>query len=87
MPTIAQVALSVGYSDQAHFTRAFKTLTGLTPQEFRRLEPAGRCWTRPSEDEPSATGAASPHPRRARAARAATISSALADHFVGDVAA
>ena len=33
---IAEVALSVGYSDQAHFTRAFKVLTGLTPQEFRR---------------------------------------------------
>ena len=38
---IAQVALAVGYSDQAHFTRAFKTLTGLTPQEFRRLNRLG----------------------------------------------
>lgn len=38
---IAQVALSVGYSDQAHFTRAFKTMTGLTPQEFRRLNRPG----------------------------------------------
>jgi AraC-like DNA-binding protein len=34
--TIAQVALAVGYSDQAHFTRAFKAQTGLTPQEYRR---------------------------------------------------
>ncbi|MCB1499826.1 MAG: AraC family transcriptional regulator ligand-binding domain-containing protein [Bauldia sp.] len=35
--TIAQVALAVGYSDQAHFTRAFKTATNMTPREFRRL--------------------------------------------------
>jgi AraC-like DNA-binding protein len=35
--SIAQVALAVGYSDQAHFTRAFKLLTGLTPQEYRQL--------------------------------------------------
>jgi AraC-like DNA-binding protein len=34
--TIAQVALAVGYSDQAHFTRAFKISTGMTPREFRR---------------------------------------------------
>jgi AraC-like DNA-binding protein len=33
---IAEVALSVGYSDQPHFQRAFKVMTGLTPQEFRR---------------------------------------------------
>ena len=34
--TMAQVALAVGYSDQAHFTRAFKAQVGLTPQEYRR---------------------------------------------------
>ena len=34
--SMAQVALAVGYSDQAHFSRAFKTQTGLTPQEYRR---------------------------------------------------
>lgn len=39
---IAQVALAVGYSDQAHFTRAFKTLTGSTPQEFRQTLRPGR---------------------------------------------
>jgi AraC-like DNA-binding protein len=31
----------VGYSDQAHFARAFKALTGLTPQEFRRINRPG----------------------------------------------
>jgi len=38
---IAQVALAVGYSDQAHFTRAFKSMTGLTPQEFRQQHRPG----------------------------------------------
>jgi AraC-like DNA-binding protein len=34
--SIAQVALAVGYSDQAHFTRAFRGVTGITPEGFRR---------------------------------------------------
>lgn len=32
---IAQIALSSGYSDQAHFHRAFAALTGTTPARFR----------------------------------------------------
>ena len=33
---VVDVALEVGYSDQAHFTRAFVRWTGLSPREFRR---------------------------------------------------
>ena len=33
---IVDVALSLGFSDQAHFTRTFKTYTQTTPGKFRR---------------------------------------------------
>ena len=32
---LAAIALQAGFSDQSHFTRAFKRHTGRTPQEFR----------------------------------------------------
>ncbi len=34
--TLAHIALSGGYADQAHFTREFRELAALTPLEFRR---------------------------------------------------
>ncbi|MEL6323774.1 MAG: response regulator transcription factor [Pseudomonadota bacterium] len=35
--TIAEIGLSVGYANQAHFTTAFGKLTGITPAKYRRL--------------------------------------------------
>ena len=35
--SLAEIALSVGYSDQSHFSTAFKRHTNLTPAEFRRI--------------------------------------------------
>jgi AraC-like DNA-binding protein len=34
--TVLDVALDVGYSDHAHFTRAFRRWTGVPPREFRQ---------------------------------------------------
>jgi AraC-like DNA-binding protein len=33
---ILDIALDLGYSDHAHFTRAFRRWAGCCPQEFRR---------------------------------------------------
>jgi AraC-like DNA-binding protein len=33
---IGEVARLLGYSDPAHFTRAFQRRTGLTPRDYRR---------------------------------------------------
>jgi AraC family transcriptional regulator len=32
---LGQIALEVGFADQAHFTRTFKRVTGLTPRAYR----------------------------------------------------
>jgi AraC family transcriptional regulator len=32
---LAEIALSTGFSSQSHFTRAFKSVTGITPSSFR----------------------------------------------------
>jgi AraC family transcriptional regulator len=33
---LSDIALSVGFSDQSHFSRTFKRLVGVSPAEFRR---------------------------------------------------
>ena len=33
--TMANVAVAAGFFDQSHFTRTFKSVTGLTPSEYR----------------------------------------------------
>jgi len=35
--SLVEIALAAGFSDQTHFTRSFKRITGMTPTEFRRL--------------------------------------------------
>jgi AraC-like DNA-binding protein len=39
---VIDVALDLGYSDPAHFIRAFARWTGLAPREFQRLRSPGR---------------------------------------------
>jgi len=36
-PSLASLAQQAGFSDQSHFTRAFKRHTGLTPAQYRGL--------------------------------------------------
>lgn len=35
MTDLAQIALGLGFADQAHFTRVFKRYTQVTPGQFR----------------------------------------------------
>lgn len=39
---LAEIALSCGFHDQAHFTRVFRTTTGITPGAWRRLRATPR---------------------------------------------
>ncbi len=39
---LADVAIQSGFCDQAHFTRTFKALTGVSPSAYRRAHEAGR---------------------------------------------
>jgi AraC family transcriptional regulator len=34
--SLAEIALACGFSDQSHFTRAFRSLTGLPPRQYRK---------------------------------------------------
>jgi AraC-like DNA-binding protein len=34
--SVAEIAFSWGFTSQAHFSRAFRAQTGLTPRDFRR---------------------------------------------------
>mgnify|MGYP006275999727 CR=1 FL=1 len=36
---LSQIALDLGFSSQSHFTRVFSDLTGMPPNQFRRLRP------------------------------------------------
>lgn len=33
--SLSEISLATGFSDQSHFTRAFRKITGMTPQAFR----------------------------------------------------
>jgi AraC-like DNA-binding protein len=35
-PTIGSIALSVGFKDQSHFSRAFKARYGTSPVDYRK---------------------------------------------------
>jgi AraC-like DNA-binding protein len=39
---VLDIALDLGYSDHAHFTRAFRRWTGVAPRDFRRMSRTGR---------------------------------------------
>jgi AraC family transcriptional regulator len=38
-PNLATVALACGYADQAHFTREFVRITGMTPKTYLSAAP------------------------------------------------
>src|SRR5262249_54846170 len=64
---VIEVALDLGYSDQAHFTRAFMRWTGFAPREFQRIRASGspprrRRFLRPVTHSPSRTPGANSIP-------------------------
>ncbi len=57
---LAELALTAGFADQAHFTRMFRSAYGVTPGRYARLHAAGAAWTARMGPMPtfSATGRA-----------------------------
>ncbi len=51
---LTQIAISLGFYDQSHFTSEFKRQTGMTPSKFRRALRQGFAPI-PSDDEQAAT--------------------------------
>jgi AraC-like DNA-binding protein len=39
---LAEIALDAGYADQAHFNRDFRSFSGISPGEYRRIGGSGR---------------------------------------------
>ena len=35
--SLVEIALNTGFADQTHFSRSFKNVTGMTPNEFRKI--------------------------------------------------
>lgn len=78
---VLDIALDLGYSDHAHFTRAFRRWTGVTPRDFRRVshgtsgtprtgnEQAVRAETTRPASGPVAKAAGSNRPPQATTAR------------------
>ncbi len=54
--SLSEIAFAAGYSDQSHFSSAFRRLTGVTPGQFRR---AGQCSLRAKMQTSGKTGARS----------------------------
>jgi AraC-like DNA-binding protein len=38
---LAELAMAAGFADQAHMTRDFRAITGLTPADYFRAAPRG----------------------------------------------
>lgn len=61
--SLASIALETGFSDQSHFTRAFKQYTGRTPRQFRiSIRNTGIAARVPRLDQGGRRGSASSRP-------------------------
>ena len=36
--SLSEVAFAVGFADQSHFTRRFRQMVGVSPEQFRKLK-------------------------------------------------